>query len=157
MNSYHFHESKNNIKRFFIAFLATKDEKGFLTMAASLFRVAKFMCKQIDFLNFYDSNRESLVIPLPAGLGMKKSNLFILHSFSWMFVSEIWFLNHQIAELIFGCYRVKVQACCIQFPPLLVFIFVATSKNIKFYKAKLKRQTTKNRKFTGFRQRITGF
>lgn len=61
LNSYHFHESKNNIKKVFIAFFSNKRWKeGFLTMAASLFCAAEFMCKRIDILKFYDSKRAFL-------------------------------------------------------------------------------------------------
>lgn len=83
LNSYHFHESKNNMKKVFIAFLATKDEKGFLTMAASLFGVAKFMCKQIDILKLLRFQpRVSFLFCFQPVVLWKNLNLFILHSIS---------------------------------------------------------------------------
>lgn len=169
LNSYHFHESKNNIKKVFIAFFATKDEKRFLdngcfpflccgiyVQANRYFKLLRFKPSVSSLLQFYFQ----LVVL------WKNLNLFILHSISWMFVLEIWFSNHQNGEIIFGCYHIKALACSIQFQPLDGIYFHPFSLqhpkvdgNIKLYSAQLANilKTTKNRKFTRFRHTVRWF
>lgn len=168
LNSYHFHESKNNIKKVFIAFLATKDEKRFLDNGCFPFLCCEIYVQANRFfklLRFKPSASFFSSILFPAGRALKKFKIVYL---------ALNFVNVCLRNLIFK--SSSRHYCCLlshESPVMLYPISILAdiyfhpfswqhsklSENIKLNSAQLANilKMTKNRKFTRSVTRFAGF